>query len=98
MDQHGGMDLDGLRRRDAPQNASSPELARNTVQELNAEEEADRKEAKEKKTFGRTPDGIGKPPFLQQQTFLALEKIKARSAASSRSVQRQFHGANWSPL
>ena len=55
-----GVDVNILRQRNAPQSANSPEQAKETVQELNAEEEeVDQGDEKEKKTFGRTPDGVG---------------------------------------
>ncbi|KAI9705575.1 MAG: phosphatidylethanolamine N-methyltransferase [Candelina mexicana] len=47
---------EGLRER-LPHQASSIEDAKSTVQSLNAAEEEDCKDEKEKKTFGRTPDG-----------------------------------------
>jgi hypothetical protein len=53
-------DKEGLRKRNAPLQANSPEEARQTVLELNAlEEKKDTKSEKDKKTFGRTPDGTG---------------------------------------
>lgn len=55
---------DEIRRR-LPQDASSPQQARNsevakdTVQQLNASAEEDEKDDKERKTYGRTPGGVG---------------------------------------
>jgi hypothetical protein len=54
-------DKEGLRQRNAPLQAKSTDEARQTVLELNAlEDEKNVKDEKEKKTFGRTPDGTGK--------------------------------------
>jgi phosphatidylethanolamine N-methyltransferase len=51
---------ESLRKRNAPLQASSESEARKTVLELNAlEEKKDVKDEKDKKTFGRTPDGTG---------------------------------------
>ena len=50
------MDLAGLRERNLPQRASCEEDAKKVVQDLNADDE---KNAKEEKTYGRTPDGTG---------------------------------------
>ena len=56
---------DGLRQRNTPLQATSQEEARQTVLELNAlEEDKDGADEKDKKTFGRTPDGTGNAPFL----------------------------------
>jgi len=55
---------DEIRRR-LPQEASRPkqapstEIAKDTVQQLNASAEEDEKDAKERKTYGRTPGGVG---------------------------------------
>ncbi|MCJ1314156.1 phosphatidylethanolamine N-methyltransferase [Agyrium rufum] len=51
------MDSTGLRERNTPQKAPTAELAKETVQELNAEEGNSQKKEKDKRTFGRTPDG-----------------------------------------
>ncbi|KAI9731308.1 MAG: phosphatidylethanolamine N-methyltransferase [Cirrosporium novae-zelandiae] len=56
--------VQGLRERNAPQNVESQLEAQKMVRFLNAdEEEADRHE-KEKKTYGRTPDGVAGTIFL----------------------------------
>lgn len=52
---------EGLRNRNAPLHAKTNSEARQTVLELNAlEDKRDVQDEKEKKTFGRTPDGTGK--------------------------------------
>ena len=50
------MDVEGLRERNVPLRASSEEDAKKVVQELNRQSEEN---TKEKKTYGRTPDGTG---------------------------------------
>lgn len=58
-----GVDASGLRERllqkpDAPQQAS-PETAHEAVKALNRQEANNGKDEKDRKTFGRTPDGTG---------------------------------------
>ena len=53
------LDDEGLRERHVPQQACSAEEAEEIVQGLNNEEHLARKDEKDKKTFGRTPDGTG---------------------------------------
>lgn len=55
-----GLDSEGLRERNVPTKAQNPEAARKAVVELNAAEESKSDDDIHKKTFGRTPDGIGK--------------------------------------
>ena len=50
---------EGLRQRNAPLRANTSEEARQTVLDLNAAEETSDKLEKDRKTFGRTPDGTG---------------------------------------
>jgi len=59
---HSSSDLDaiGLRERTVKQQARSASEAKETVQELNTEEQDAAKPEKDKKTFGRTPDGTGR--------------------------------------
>lgn len=57
-----GIDAGGLRERlpqqpDAPQKATSVETAQDAVRQLNSQEEG--KDEKDKRTYGRTPDGTG---------------------------------------
>ncbi|MCJ1378477.1 phosphatidylethanolamine N-methyltransferase [Xylographa soralifera] len=52
------MDEAGLRERNTPQRAPVAEKAKQAVQELNAEEYHSEKDMKDKRTFGRTPNGI----------------------------------------
>ena len=56
---------EGLRNRpNAPIRAATRQDAREAVLQLNAMEENSAKEEKDKKTFGRTPDGTGKIEFV----------------------------------
>jgi hypothetical protein len=51
---------EGLRKRNAPLQANSQEEARQMVLQLNAlEEKKDVTDERDKKIFGRTPDGTG---------------------------------------
>ena len=59
-DTQSGLDAENLRKRNVPIQAKSEAEARNTVLELNAHEERTTKEEKDRKTFGRTPDGTGR--------------------------------------
>ncbi|KAK1060261.1 phosphatidylethanolamine N-methyltransferase [Friedmanniomyces endolithicus] len=57
-----GVDVDGLRERlpqhpEAPQEAESVEAAQEAVKTLNEDESKKGKDDKDKKTYGRTPDG-----------------------------------------
>ena len=54
-----GIDADGLREKNTPQHAHSTESAQATVLDLNSQEEYAEKDEKDKKTFGRTPNGTG---------------------------------------
>lgn len=59
------MDSSGLRERNKPTQADTPEEARKVVVELNAVEESKSDDDKHKKTYGRTPDGIGRCQLFQ---------------------------------
>lgn len=66
-----GIDPEGLRERNAPLHTDSAENAKATVLDLNAKEEHADKDEKDKKTFGRTPNGTGQyfhtaSPFAHQ--------------------------------
>lgn len=52
-------DTDGLRERNVPVRARTEEEARKAVLDLNALEERTQKGEHGRKTYGRTPDGIG---------------------------------------
>ena len=54
-----GHDSSGLRERNTPQRMPTSQIAKETAQELNAEEFLSNKTSQEKRTFGRTPDGVG---------------------------------------
>ena len=53
------MDAQGLRERNKPLQANDEETAKKTVLELNAAEAATDKKDADKKTYGRTPSGVG---------------------------------------
>ena len=59
-DAHLGFDAENLRKRNVPIQAKSENEARNAVLELNAQEEKTTKDERDRKTFGRTPDGTGR--------------------------------------
>ena len=52
-----------LRERNVPVRAATEEDARKAVLELNAQEERTQKDEQNRKTYGRTPDGIGQSPL-----------------------------------
>lgn len=54
-----GTDAEGLRERNVPLHTNSVEGAKATVLDLNSKEEHADKDEKDKKTFGRTPNGTG---------------------------------------
>ena len=64
-----GVDGRELRERNIPQHAPSTVQAKLAVQELNAEVSEPEKSFKDKRIFGRTPNGTGKslecPPPLR---------------------------------
>lgn len=51
--------LEGLRQRNIPLQAKSNEEARQTVLDLNTQEEQNPKDGANQKTYGRTSDGKG---------------------------------------
>ena len=54
-----GIHAEGLRERNIPQHAHSSESAQTMVLDLNSEEAQAERDEKDKKTFGRTPNGTG---------------------------------------
>ena len=59
-----GVNVDGLRERlphhpEAPVKAANVNAAQDAVKVLNEEQASEEKDDKDKKTFGRTPDGTG---------------------------------------
>ena len=55
-----GLDSRGLRERNNLQHAPTVELAKETVQKLNAEEYLSCRHERHRRTFGRTASGVGK--------------------------------------
>lgn len=59
-----GVNVEGLRERlphqpDAPVKAENADVAQDAVKVLNEQEAGEDKDEKDKKTYGRTPDGTG---------------------------------------
>jgi len=59
-----GVNMEGLRERlpqqpEAPVKAENEQTASDAVRALNEKEAGEQKDEKDKKTFGRTPDGTG---------------------------------------
>jgi phosphatidylethanolamine N-methyltransferase len=53
------LNADNLRERNVPVRARTDDDARKAVLELNAHEERTQKDEQNRKTYGRTPEGIG---------------------------------------
>ena len=53
------LNADNLRERNVPVRARTEDDARKAVLELNAHEERTQKDEQNRKTYGRTPEGIG---------------------------------------
>lgn len=70
------VDTSGLRERNVPHRTPTAEIAKKTAQELNAEEYASEKAFHDKRTFGRTPDGVGKSTHTSQSYVLAQNLMK----------------------
>ena len=69
-----GHHLSGLRERisqtpEMPQKAQSVDTAQEAVLALNAQEAAQNKKEKDKKTYGRTPDGTGEYLSVHASTW-----------------------------
>ena len=76
-----GVDASGIRERlpkspEAPQHAESVQAAQDVVKSLNEQEAKHDKGEKEKKTFGRTPDGTG--AFLKRTCYLTVVVLYAK--------------------
>ena len=76
-----GVDGAELRARNVPQYEPSAEQAKEAVQELNAEEYYSEKASKDKKTFGRTPNGTSR----SEVRTLDLISVRQRSACPPHS-------------
>jgi hypothetical protein len=61
---NGGRDGNKPRERGIPKQVTSLENSRNEVEGPNAAESKSKKDSSDKKTFGRTPDGIGELALL----------------------------------
>lgn len=83
-----GVDASGLRERllskpDAPQQASSSETAHEAVKALNQQEASNGKDEKDKKTYGRTPDGKGEYLYFHCSTVIKCSIGRAAEAATA---------------
>lgn len=66
------LNADSLRERSVPVRARTEDDARKAVLELNAHEERTQKDGQNRKTYGRTPEGIGlSPPTTSQNISIA---------------------------
>jgi hypothetical protein len=91
-----GVDASGLRERltqqpDAPQKASSLESAHETVRTLNEQEAKGDKDEKDRKTYGRTPDGTGEyfqcsPKY--DNTIVRVSQITMMLYMDTNSIRR----------
>lgn len=84
------VDASGLRERllqkpDAPQQASSAESAHEAVKELNTREANNGKDEKDKKTYGRTPDGTGE--YFQCSPRHGVGRADGTAAATRTTVK-----------
>ena len=67
-----GVDGPGLHERNTSQRAPTAEIAKKTVVHLNAEGYHCDKNVKDRKTFGRTPDGVGELPMCSCSAYCML--------------------------
>ncbi|EXJ94232.1 phosphatidylethanolamine N-methyltransferase [Capronia coronata CBS 617.96] len=73
---------DGLRHRNAPMRTENEKEARQTVLDLNALEEKSSKAEKDRKTFGRTPDGtIFTVPYTQDMVTQLLSPTEPKNVS-----------------
>lgn len=94
---HAGVDASGLRERlpnkpEKPQKAESLETAEEAVRALNQQEAANGKEEKDKKTFGRTPDGTGEYSRCSRR-----RGVQRASTIAAAAISRQVEYATTEP-
>ena len=78
------LNADSLRERNVPVRARTEDDARKAVLELNAHEERTQKDEQNRKTYGRTPEGIGlSPPPQLQETYLSPLRVAPAHASVS---------------
>lgn len=74
------VEKESLRQRNVPVQVKSEAEARETVLELNAlEDKKDGRDGREKKMFGRTPDGTGTPLFSSTDTHSPMAETNCHS-------------------
>ena len=71
------INAEGLRERNVPVHAATEEDARKTVLELNAQEERTQKDEENRKTYGRTPGGIGQSPLELQLPMRLVSSLSS---------------------
>ena len=64
------LNADSIRERNAP--VRTEDDARRAVLELNAHEERTQKDEQNRKTYGRTPEGIGESPYTFRKHIYRL--------------------------
>ena len=77
------LNADSLRERNVPVRARTEDDARKAVLELNAHEERTQKDEQNRKTYGRTPEGIGLSPPQLQETYLSPLRVATAHASVS---------------
>jgi hypothetical protein len=77
------LNADSLRERNVPVRARTEDDARKAVLELNAHEERTQKDEQNRKTYGRTPEGIGPSPLQLQEAYLSPLRVASAHASVS---------------
>jgi hypothetical protein len=78
------LNADSLRELNVLVRARTKDDARKAVLELNAHEERTQKDEQNRKTYGRTPEGIGvSPPRLQETYRSSLRVARAHASEST---------------
>jgi hypothetical protein len=82
------LNADSLRERNVPVRARTEDDARKAVLELNAYEERTQKDEQNRKTYGRTPEGIGLSSPQHQEIYLSsLRVAHAHTSVSTKTTQ-----------
>lgn len=92
-----GVNVDGLRERlphqpEAPVKAANVNAAQDAVKVLNEQQAKEEKDEKDKKTFGRTPDGTGAytiPPMAVGPSMCGIASIHTAQASKQASKQNK---------
>jgi hypothetical protein len=79
------INADSPRERNVPVRAHTENDARKAVLELNAYEERTQKDEQNRRTYGRTPEGIGLSPPQHQEIYLSsLQVAHAHASVSTK--------------